>query len=120
MKSSIPLVVVLTFGGILSAVILFFLFLIHSFHADLRKQQMRIEAVRPLFDTVVTKQIRIGDSVDDVKRTLTNAGLSFSEHKQTLHSLYYAGGGCGISLQVTFDASRRVVKIDVQPQMTGL
>jgi hypothetical protein len=48
MKNIILQLIIFIFSGTVTAAILFFVFLIHSFDADLHKQQSHIEAVRPL------------------------------------------------------------------------
>ena len=89
---------------------------------SLREQGVRNEAVKPLLDTVVTKKLKIGDSVDQAKKVLTDAGLEFAIDKigpPVLRSIYRTGSGCGFTIVLGIDAEQRISKIDVREFYTG-
>ncbi len=89
--------------------------------ASLKEQEARNEAATPLLDAVVTRKLKIGDTVDHAKEVLAAAGLdSHIEHfAPELRSIYRTGHGCGFTIVLLLDNQERISKIDVQPFFTG-
>jgi hypothetical protein len=93
----------------------------HSVWSVVADQQARNQAATPLFDAVVTKRLKVGDTPEKVKQVLADAGLHFSENGEprTLYSLYSTGNGSGIALAVKFDSNGLLASYTVQTQTTG-
>ena len=82
-------------------------------------QSAQLERARPRFDALVRNKLKIGDTVDDAKKVLSEAGLEFtSENRQSprlLRSAYPAAGpGGAFLIEVTLDEQDRISKIDIQ------
>ena len=89
---------------------------------SLREQRACNEAVKPLLDAVVTKKLKIGDSIEHVEEVLRGANLSFEFERfdpSELRSIYRTGEGCGFTIAVKFDPAKRVARIDVREFFTG-
>ncbi len=100
-------------------------FFVYAFSASVaesfREQRVRNDAAKPLLDAVVTRKIKIGDTVDHAKQILTDAGLDFHFERFTpeLRSIYRTGPGCGFTIVLALDSQERISKIDVRPFFTG-
>jgi hypothetical protein len=102
-----------------------YLYAFSSSVTDLLKEQgVRNEAVKPLLDAVVTKKLKIGDSLDQAKKVLGDAGLDFTVDRpplprRVLHSIYRAGPYSGFTIQLELDGEDRITKIEIREYFTG-
>jgi hypothetical protein len=82
-------------------------------------QSAQLESARPRFDTLVRNKLKVGDTVDDAKKVLSEAGLEFTiddeRSQRLLRSVYHAGeAGAAFRIEVTLDGRDRISKIDIQ------
>jgi hypothetical protein len=82
-------------------------------------QSVQLESARPRFDALVRSKLKVGDTVDDAKRVLSEAGLEFTiENERSprlLRSVYHAGStGAAFLIEVALDGQDRISKIDIQ------
>ena len=85
---------------------------------------MQNEGAKPLFDAVVTKKLKIGDSLDHAKQVLGNAGLGFDVvrapfPRPMVRSIYRASRWSGFTIQLELNDQNRISKIDIREYFTG-
>lgn len=88
------------------------------------EQRIQNEAAKPLFDAVVTKRLKVGDSLEHASEVLKNAGLEFTVTRHpfpypAIQSVYRAGRWSGFSIQLELDSEDRISKITIQEYFTG-
>jgi hypothetical protein len=96
----------------------------YSVRRALHEQDVQNGAAKPLFDAVVTKKLKVGDSLERAKEVLNYAGLSFDvvcapfPHPM-VQSIYRAGRWSGFTIQLELDSSDSISKIDIHEYFTG-
>ncbi len=91
---------------------------------SLREQGLQNEGAKPLFDAVVTKKLRVGDSLEHAKEVLSSAGLGFDVvrapfPRPMIQSIYRAGRWSGFTIQLELDSQDSISKIDIHEYFTG-
>ena len=94
----------------------------HGMQAGLDEQSARLEAVRPLLESTVTRRIKVGDSVEHAKDVLREAGLTYRVEgaQHAVFAGYQAGPVCGFTIVMELSPDERISKIEVQPYLRGL
>lgn len=89
--------------------------------ASLRWQEKQNKAARPHFDEVVTRKVKVGDTLSHAQQVLTDAGLTHSIDRfdHALVSLLRTGKGCGIQFRAKLDDDDRITDIKIQEFLTG-
>jgi hypothetical protein len=100
------------------------LYLSTAFAWSFREQGLQNQAVKPLFDAVVTKKLKVGDSLEHAKEVLSSAGLGFDVvrapfPRPMVQSIYRAGRWSGFTIQLELDSQDRISKIDIREYFTG-
>ena len=72
-------------------------------------------------ESKILKNLKVGDTADQVKEVLKRAGLECHEESfgSRLSSFLRTGPGSGFSIKLDLDSERRVAKIDAKAQLTG-
>ncbi|HVU47668.1 MAG TPA: hypothetical protein VHD85_16175 [Terracidiphilus sp.] len=91
---------------------------------SLREQRLQNEGAKPLFDAVVTKKLKAGDSLEHAKEVLSNAGLGCDVvrapfPRPMIQSIYHAGPWSGFTIQLELDTQDRISKVDIHEYFTG-
>ncbi len=90
---------------------------------SITEQGIRVQAVKPLFDTVVTSRLKVGDTLEHAKEVLSYAGLDYSIAKEPLphelQSTYRAGDGSGFYVKLTLSRDDRITKVEIHDFYTG-
>lgn len=91
---------------------------------SLREQGLQNQGAKPLLDAVVTKRLKVGDSLEHVKEVLSNAGLGFEVVREpfprpAVHSIYRTGRWSGFTIKLELDSQDRISKIDIREYFTG-
>jgi hypothetical protein len=88
------------------------------------EQGVQNEAAKPLFEAVVAKRLKVGDSLEHVKEVLNYAGLGFDVVREPfpspmVQSIYRAGRWFGFTIHLELDHEDRVSKVDIHEYFTG-
>ena len=112
-------IVVLVIGVILYPRIRFSYYVGRSFD----RQDMQLDAVKPLFDATVTRQIKVGDTLGNAEQVLDYAGLSYhisrEQSSRVVRSLYHVGDGAGFSIRLVVDSNDIIAKVEIRKSYTG-
>jgi len=96
----------------------------HAVSRAFHEQGVRNDAVKPLFEAVITNKLQVGDSFEQAIEVLNYAGLNYTvirePHPQPMiQSTYWAGSGSGFSIRLELDRQDRISKIDIREYFTG-
>jgi hypothetical protein len=88
-------------------------------------QGVRNAAAKPLFEAVVTRKLKVGDSLEHVKEVLEYAGLShrmeqWGSRPPWVVSIYRASRYSGFGIRLELDGTDCVSKIEIKEYFTGL
>ena len=89
----------------------------------LQEQGSAVKAARPLFDAVITKNLKVGETLEHAKQVLAYAGLSFDistgSFPHVLQSSYRVCDQAGFTIKLTLDPYDKIANVDIHEFYTG-
>ena len=122
MKPALPSVIRIFAGVTVAVPVLGLIAAEYLVRLGIREQTSRNAAARPLFDSLITRHIQAGATVESAIRVINDAGIRYSDdHSQSMIVvLYSTGPGSGIHLYLRYDQARCVRAVEVREGVTSL